>query len=734
MLTCCVSWCQSIITDPQSNLSTSITSSNTSADATTGKAGTSSNSHSCIITLSHTISHTLTSSFPSCRATSTTTQPSARNDTTPNQPDTHSPTHHLHSFASYEFVNVHIHAHTGQYNLMKIVNNNTATTHVVNIIGSVNQTYTIRIKDKHNEIRAQQIFNQTAFEIPFEWLRPCTVYNVSVDDCTSNGSNTFTSSEQGGTVPKTVVETLTDNEVCLKGEFTDIQWNLIECVKITEQNSCTSTHTVVLDTCNYTMNVDMPPVKPEIRFNPTVPSQFEWTNKPARCNPVLKHHKYMIKQMMNEFSLLSLSDEKETYGLNVAQFLSLNEQYSCIGEYPYQKRLIKSNSLSFQIPCDGQKNGRFENSTSTSFEISWNPLEGDQCSGIIWDSFSASCKTRDGVGYTRNCVKYSGTSTNCIITNLFPYKNYICSINGKVNKRDYVIFTGEKKTLSDKPIFKSEIEVTHPDHNSLEIKCEKKEPKIIWNGGKGTFKAEITYNGETISKTSDTCLFTFSDLYYLTTYDVKVLESHLMSFSICYSLMLKSHVCWNYNLDNRKAVVGFLAFLITVTSVVLFLIYLHKRKRSVSPSCPLNSLNTLFTHSVNVHQMICQHKNGEDEESVYVNVPIRLHKIVPHKATQHHAGEPYQPIKEEQCVLGLRDWGPIMPPTGAVDQCGEDGPHWPMDEEQHDLGSFMMGAAEGVRQVITGLESHDREGPLSFDGSGSQRQMSGPYQPMDGFD
>ncbi|XP_050950669.1 receptor-type tyrosine-protein phosphatase C isoform X1 [Labeo rohita] len=476
-------------------------------------------------------------------------------------------------------------ATTGQYNLMKIVNNNTATTHVVNIIGSVNQTYTIRIKDKHNEIRAQQIFNQTAFEIPFEWLRPCTVYNVSVDDCTSNGSNTFTSSEQGGTVPKTVVETLTDNEVCLKGEFTDIQWNLIECVKITEQNSCTSTHTVVLDTCNYTMNVDMPPVKPEIRFNPTVPSQFEWTNKPARCNPVLK-------------VICTHGNEKETYGLNVAQFLSLNEQYSCIGEYPYQKRLIKSNSLSFQIPCDGQKNGRFENSTSTSFEISWNPLEGDQCSGIIWDSFSASCKTRDGVGYSqsRNCVKYSGTSTNCIITNLFPYKNYICSINGKVNKRDYVIFTGEKKTLSDKPIFKSEIEVTHPDHNSLEIKCEKKEPKIIWNGGKGTFKAEITYNGETISKTSDTCLFTFSDLYYLTTYDVKITATNTDG----HSDFIKHETATKYN---RKAVVGFLAFLITVTSVVLFLIYLHKRKR------------------------ICQHKNGEDEESVYVNVPIRLHKM-----------------------------------------------------------------------------------------------------------
>ncbi|XP_050959831.1 receptor-type tyrosine-protein phosphatase C-like, partial [Labeo rohita] len=395
-----------------------------------------------------------------------------------------------------------------QYSLTK--RGDGGISYVVNISPSTDQIYTIRIRDKHNEIRVQQISKQTPFEIPFEWLKPCTVYTVNVDECISDGRMTFTSSENGETVPKTVVETLTDNEVCLKGEFTDVQWNLIECVKITEQNSCTSTHTIVLDTCNYTMNVDMPPVKPEIHFNATVPSQFEWTNKPAQCNPVLK-------------VVCTHGNGKEIYRLDDKVLLSLNEQYTCIGEYPYQKRLIKSNALSFQIPCDWQKNGQFENSTSTSFKISWNSLEGDQCSGIIWESLSASCKPRDGVGYSQwvNCVKHSGTSTNCFLINLLPYTNYLCSINGQVNGKDYEIFNGVKKTLSDKPIFNSRIDVTHSDDNSLEIKCDKREPQIIWNGGKGTFKAEITYNGETISKTSDTCSFTFSDLSYLTNYDLK---------------------------------------------------------------------------------------------------------------------------------------------------------------------------------------------------------------------
>ncbi|KTG34370.1 hypothetical protein cypCar_00036171 [Cyprinus carpio] len=149
--------------------------------------------------------------------------------------------------------------------------------HVVNINGSKNQNYTISIKDKHNEIRAEQISNQTAFEIPFEWLKPCTVYTVSVDDCKLSGNNTFTSS-----------------------------------------------------------------IKPLINFNETIPSQFEWMNKPARCNATL---------------IINCTNNENNW----------------------------------------QKNGRFQQ-RSTSLEISWNSLEGDKCSGIKWDSYSVNYKIRGSDG------------------------------------------------------------------------------------------------------------------------------------------------------------------------------------------------------------------------------------------------------------------------------------------------------------------------------------------------
>ncbi|XP_059425930.1 receptor-type tyrosine-protein phosphatase C-like [Carassius carassius] len=538
-------------TVPQPNLSTLTTSSNTPADIST-KAAQPGSSNDSITSPPITTIPSLTSTQPT--STLHTSTSITGNSTT--------------LVLSDIIINVPQKAHVSQYSVLERVKEN--ETHVVNINGSKDQMYTIRIKDKHKEIRAEQISDQTPFKIPFEWLKPCTVYSVSVDDCKLSGNNTFTSSKNGETVPKTVVTSVTDNEVCLKGEFTGIQWDLTECVEITEQNSCASTHIVVLDTCNYTMNVDLPPVKPHITFNKTIPSQFEWMNKPERCNAALLN-----------ISCTNNENKKGTvYSLNTPVLLLLNTQYSCTGEYPREKQPIKSHELDIQIKCDWQKNGRFQLLSSSSLEISWSSLKGDRCSGIEWERYSASCKTpgSDGNNHRVSCTQDSGTSTVCSITGLLPYTNYECSIIGKVNQKDYVIYTGNRATLSDKPIFKSKSKVHNPTHNSLEINCKKLESDLVWNGGKGTFTAEITYNGDTrTAGPQNECLFTFSDLYYLATYKVKITAKNTEGDSA----FITSEATTQYN---DKAVVGFLVFLIILTSVallfVLFKIYLLKRKRA----------------------------------------------------------------------------------------------------------------------------------------------------------
>ncbi|XP_043079358.1 LOW QUALITY PROTEIN: receptor-type tyrosine-protein phosphatase C [Puntigrus tetrazona] len=544
--------------DTQSNLTTSSTSSNTSAD--TPSKATQSN-----LTTPSTSSNSpadTPSKGPSPADTPTQTPLSPGPAT---QKDIISPPNTTITLLTSTQPSSTLHTHTNtpgtkerqcQYSLMEIENKTTA--YVVNINGSDYQTYTIRIKDKLREIRAEKISNQTAFKIPFEWLKPCTEYIVTVDECQPSERNSFTSKE--GNISRAVVSSVTDTEVCLKGEFNDIQWNLTECVERTEKNSCSSTHTVQLDTCEYTMNVDLPPVKPQINFKETIPSQFEWTNKPALCSDP-----FIIKCTNHK------NKDIRSYGLNDSVSLLPNTQYTCTGEYSYEKP-IKSQELSFKITCDWQKNGRFQDKSSSSLRISWTSLDEDRCSGIEWDSFSVSCDHHNQI-----CKKHNGTSTVCNITGLLPYKTYKCRITGRVNQTDYLIYTDDIKTLSDKPSFKSKVEVTHASHNSLEIKCEINGPKIVWNGEKGNSKLK-SHTMETITEdTQDTCLFKFSDLYYLTTYGIKITAINKEGLSD----LITSEATTKYN---DKAVVGFLVFLIVVTTAallfVLFKIYILKRKRA----------------------------------------------------------------------------------------------------------------------------------------------------------
>ncbi len=57
--------------------------------------------------------------------------------------------------------------------------------------------------------------------------------------------------------------------------------------------------------------------------------------------------------MMDEFSLLLLSDRKDIvkYSLNESVSLLPKEHYTCTGEYRYETRLIKSDPLFIHIEC-----------------------------------------------------------------------------------------------------------------------------------------------------------------------------------------------------------------------------------------------------------------------------------------------------------------------------------------------------------------------------------------------
>lgn len=97
---------------------------------------------------------------------------------------------------SYQFVNVHTHFHTGEYKLTR--KEDGGISHVVHFNGTSDEMYTVTVMDKkmgwEREIKKGP--NLTAVDILFEWLRPCTIYTVSVKGCNSTGDQTFTSSSK----------------------------------------------------------------------------------------------------------------------------------------------------------------------------------------------------------------------------------------------------------------------------------------------------------------------------------------------------------------------------------------------------------------------------------------------------------------------------------------------------------------------------------------------------------
>ncbi|XP_026054634.1 receptor-type tyrosine-protein phosphatase C-like [Carassius auratus] len=147
---------------------------------------------------------------------------------------------------------------------------------IVKINSTSKTTYRLRLMDNQNNT----VFDANGhppFKIPFKSLKPCTTYTVTVDECplqqnlinlNVNKSTSHSAELEGG------------NKVCFK----DSKWDLSECFAIKENSSCVQKDIhIKLDTCHYTMNVHMPPVKPQITFTETIPSQFEWPNKPRNC-------------------------------------------------------------------------------------------------------------------------------------------------------------------------------------------------------------------------------------------------------------------------------------------------------------------------------------------------------------------------------------------------------------------------------------------------------------------
>ncbi|XP_051980081.1 receptor-type tyrosine-protein phosphatase C-like isoform X6 [Xyrauchen texanus] len=438
---------------------------------------------------------------------------------------------------------------TCQYNLTNGENDP-----VVKITGSANRTYTVMLVGDQRETLLDT-YVSSSFTIPFKMLKPCTNYTIRVDGCISSGDTTifYNVSESK---KHSVSVTSAGDEICV----TDEKWNLSKCEIVTPENSCKwKAVDFVLEKCTYTINVTMPPVKPDITFTEDIPSRFNWTNKLEECDNGLK-----VKCTNNS--------DTNIYSINESVSLLPLMKYDCAGEFSYQNEIIKSKNIPIYIDCEWGKNTVMINSTNTSISMSWK--QNDKCREFKLHDFKAQCLGKNSPEEVK-CTTYNTTyGVECTINKLHPYTDYNCEMKATSDKT-YNISNFNQKTKASNPDFK-EIKVTyHHNKNYFTATCNESGD---WNGKEGTFQAELINNKkiEISTKYQKKCHFTFSDLYYLTTYKIKITATNGNG--------LEQHIETEATTDyNDKAVIGFLVFLIIVTSIallfVLFKIVLLKRKR-----------------------------------------------------------------------------------------------------------------------------------------------------------
>ncbi|XP_026091817.1 receptor-type tyrosine-protein phosphatase C isoform X4 [Carassius auratus] len=433
---------------------------------------------------------------------------------------------------------------------------------MMNISDSKRQKHTIWLLDKDHK---EEIPVSNESTIPLKLLKPCTNYSVEVDECTLLGENHFnlkvSRSENHS------AELMGDGQVCFK----DSKWNLTKCVNITTEDSCVEKPIDInLETCIYTMNVLMPPVKPEITYSETIPTKFVWKNKIQKSANV-------ASKCNGTFEVSCTYDNAQnTYGLGENVYFVPFKMYNCTGKYKYYNKFINSSHKMINISCDWKNVTLEEKVNNDSIVISWTQYPGDKCPGITWEGFSGICGDKHGECHTLNA-----STANCTFNSLSAYTEYNCKLSAQINQSigQHSVNTSFKhRTLPYIPIFKEKrISVSGTSHNSFSVTCNE---LVDWNGEKGIYIAKLK-NKNTIEDTKRNkheCSFLFGNLYYHTNYTFEITAENGNGFT---SSPIKTHKSTSYN---DKAVIGFLVFLIILTSVallfVLYKLFLLKRKRN----------------------------------------------------------------------------------------------------------------------------------------------------------
>ncbi|XP_037400953.1 receptor-type tyrosine-protein phosphatase C isoform X8 [Pygocentrus nattereri] len=430
------------------------------------------------------------------------------------------------------------------------------------------KTYSVEYIDNFdNSNMTKEFGSNTDLEIKFKDLKLCHNYTVHViPQCEARGNATFDTELKETDITNMNLKT---DKVCFKTKWNLTHWWCIE----KNHESCTK-KPLTIKHCKG-ISITLPPAEtPNITFMNWMPSRLNWTNKPENCRDLNisctsngSRHNFIVES-----------------GKNVTE-AQLFQKYECKGIFHYRplaccEENITSEDLVINVTCDVRNVTEFKPS-NTSIKAIWN-ITKENCP---MSGFSSEVTCFSG-SKTESCT-LQPPHKECDVNHLEPYIKYKCTFKAEYDGLSHSE-TKDVKTLPGRPNI-SKPEARFISSNAFRVNCT----LFKWNGGNGMFHAEIFPASDKGIYKNETCFFIFDNLNYLTTYKVEVYGKNSNGnqserFPVDYTT--------NYN---DRAVLGFLVFLIILTSIallfVLYKIYLLKRKqlsdeREMDDLLPTNTL------------------------------------------------------------------------------------------------------------------------------------------------
>ncbi|XP_048833708.1 receptor-type tyrosine-protein phosphatase C-like isoform X4 [Brienomyrus brachyistius] len=444
------------------------------------------------------------------------------------------------------------------------------------------QSSTVTFEDEDGDKYSEEFRNKKEIS-----LKPCTKYsNISVTQgsCTLK-SNSSLSIKTKDIAADDINFSLTNDLLCystewnmnnvtlaIPGDKNKIQIN-DTCLKMKKEDSCQNYNfTVKAKRCNIIKEYHVEPVIETnsliVDYTSIWPPKIEWANRPQNC-----------RNVMLDYSCRDTSKEGSTFSLD--QLLP-QRNYNCTANISYRHDSFIVSDIAVNINCD--INISLENKTGiTSVQLMWNSTSS-QCPLLLHNLNFESC-IKEVNPAQEKCQK-SITKHN--FTGLLPFTENTFFVKAWYGENEF----GESekkiyKTLPGKPRVTITIDHKEISHNSFNVGC-KFEGQI--NGPNTIYEATIQRTGYDAEepKKSKHCKFSYEDLYYLSSYVVKVRmwNGHFYSDDASEQFDTKY---------NNKALIGFLAFFIVFGFLAFMFVWYKIHVLQKRNSCSSNDELELMT-------------------------------------------------------------------------------------------------------------------------------------------